>query len=74
MKQNLVGKILGKIKIFVQDFVTIVTGISSICFLPFSPPHVFPNTVLRFFIQQAVVILPFTNIYFGFLDTKKFIF
>ena len=27
MKQNLVGKILGKIKIFVQDFVTIVTGI-----------------------------------------------
>ena len=28
MKQNLVGKILGKIKIFVQDFVTIVTGIT----------------------------------------------
>ena len=28
MKKNLVGKILGKIKIFVQDFVTIVTGIS----------------------------------------------
>ena len=27
MKQNLVGKILAKIKIFVQDFVTIVTGI-----------------------------------------------
>ena len=27
MKQNLVGKILGKIEIFVQDFVTIVTGI-----------------------------------------------
>ena len=27
MKQNLVGKTLGKIKIFVQDFVTIVTGI-----------------------------------------------
>ena len=26
MKQNLVGKILGKIKIFVQDFVTIKTG------------------------------------------------
>ena len=28
MKQNLAGKILGKIQIFVQDFVTIVTGIS----------------------------------------------
>ena len=27
MKQNLAGKILGKIKIFGQDFVTIVTGI-----------------------------------------------
>ena len=27
MKQNLVGKILGKIKSFGQDFVTIVTGI-----------------------------------------------
>ena len=29
MKQNLVGKILGKIKIFGQDFVTIVTGITA---------------------------------------------
>ena len=27
MKQNLVGKILGKIKIFVQDFVTIKAGV-----------------------------------------------
>ena len=35
MKQNLVGKILGKIKIFGQDFVTIVTGISLIYFLFF---------------------------------------
>ena len=28
MKRNLVGKILGKIKIFVQDFVTIRTALS----------------------------------------------
>ena len=28
MKQNLVGRILGKIKIFVQNFVTIKTGIT----------------------------------------------
>ena len=27
MKQNLFGKILGKIKIFVQDFVAIKTGV-----------------------------------------------
>ena len=27
MKQNLAGRILGKIKIFVQDFVTIKTGV-----------------------------------------------
>ena len=27
MKQSLVGRILGKIKIFVQDFVTIKTGV-----------------------------------------------
>ena len=33
MRQNLVGKILGKIKIFVQDFVTIVTGISETIFV-----------------------------------------
>ena len=30
MKQNLVGKILGKIKIFGQDFVTIVKGMREI--------------------------------------------
>ena len=41
MKQNLVGKILGKIKIFVQDFVTIVTGVmtdphfSLLCVTPY---------------------------------------
>ena len=30
MKRNLVGKILGKIKIFVQDFVPIRTALSSV--------------------------------------------
>ena len=30
LKQNLVGKILGKIKIFVQDFVPIKTGLRRI--------------------------------------------
>ena len=28
MKQNLVGRISGKIKVFVQDFVTIKTGVN----------------------------------------------
>ena len=33
MKQNLDGKILGKIKIFVQDFVTIKTGVYARLFI-----------------------------------------
>ena len=35
MKQNLVGKILDKVKIFVQDFVTIVMGIRKTKFLAY---------------------------------------
>ena len=31
MKRNLVGKILGKIKIFEQDFVPIRTALSRVC-------------------------------------------
>ena len=36
MKQNLVGRILGKIKIFAQDFVTIKAGVKRNTFLTFS--------------------------------------
>ena len=36
MKQNLVGRILGKIKIFVQDFDTIKTGVRTALLLNIS--------------------------------------
>ena len=51
MKRNLVGKILGKIKIFVQDFVPIRTALTAekntACFLP-STSKVQPNMTLPF--------------------------
>ena len=49
MKQNLVGKILGKIKIFGQDFVTIVTGIRPFLELPDFQTLFCPFSVLRIF-------------------------
>ena len=57
MKHNLVGKILGKIKIFGQDFVPIKTGIKTVTkssMAKYSHENLFEKN--EFFVQDCVPI------------------
>ena len=53
MKRNLVGKILGKIKIFVQDFVPIRTALSVSLISSQPEKNYFPNKVKKLFSKQS---------------------
>ena len=81
MKQNLVGKILGKIKTFVQDFVTIKIGVRNFFFPKnfFDPPtQIFLKILFfmgtKYLVQKSLDLahdFP-SKILFHFLSVKMF--